>query len=72
MNIPYHISESLETIFWVKKYFRSLMRIVIGDPESFLTLDPGSAITDGKNSDPESGINIPDPQHWENSERPLS
>jgi hypothetical protein len=24
----------------------------------------GSGIRDGKNSDPEIGINIPDPQHW--------
>jgi hypothetical protein len=24
----------------------------------------GSGIRDGKKSDPESGINIPDPQHW--------
>jgi hypothetical protein len=24
----------------------------------------GSGIRDGKNSDPGSGINIPDPQHW--------
>ncbi len=37
MNIPDHISESLETIFWVKKpkYLNSLMRIWIRDPESF-------------------------------------
>jgi hypothetical protein len=32
-------------------------------------LDPGSGIRDpgsgmGKNQDPGSGINIPDPQHW--------
>ncbi len=27
MNNPDHISESLETIFWVKKYLNSLMRI---------------------------------------------
>jgi hypothetical protein len=26
--------------------------------------DPGSEIRDGKNPDPGSGINIPDPQHW--------
>jgi hypothetical protein len=32
MNIPDHISESLETIFWVKN---TLMRIRIRDPESF-------------------------------------
>jgi hypothetical protein len=34
-----------------------------------LFLDPGSGIRDprsgmGKNQDPGSGINIPDPQHW--------
>jgi hypothetical protein len=34
-----------------------------------LFLDPGSEIRDlgsgmGKNQDPGSGINIPDPQHW--------
>jgi hypothetical protein len=49
MNIPDHISESLETIFWVKnnKFFDT-------DPDPgfkiFLTLDPG-----WKNSDPGSG-----------------
>ncbi len=32
MNIPDHILESLETIFWVKK--------VILDPRILLTLDP--------------------------------
>ncbi len=32
MNIPDHISESFETIFWVKN---TLMRIPIRDPESF-------------------------------------
>ncbi len=37
-----------------------LMRI--RDPEIFLILDPGSRM--GKNSDPESEINIPDPQQW--------
>jgi hypothetical protein len=31
-----------------------------GDPESFLTLDPGSGME--KNSDPGSGINMPDSQ----------
>ncbi len=35
----------------------------------YLFLDPGSGIRDpgsgmGKNEDPGSGINIPDPQHW--------
>ena len=28
----------------------------------YLSLDPGSGM--GKNQDPGSGINIPDPQHW--------
>jgi hypothetical protein len=53
MNIPDHISENLETGFWVKIL-------------EFFYADPGSR--DGKNSDPGwkkfgSGINIPDPQH---------
>ncbi len=52
MNNPDHISQSLETIFWVKilKFF-----------------DADSEFGVEKNSDPEkfgSGINIPDPQHW--------
>jgi hypothetical protein len=51
MNIPDHISESLETIFGLK-----IIRCGSG---IFFTLDPG-----WKNSDPGSGINIPDPQHW--------
>jgi hypothetical protein len=34
------------------------MRMRIRDPE---TIEPGS---DRENSDPGSGINIPDPQHW--------
>jgi uncharacterized protein (DUF736 family) len=45
MNIPDHISESLETIFWVKNKntLNSFMRIRIRDPEFgiFLTRDPG-------------------------------
>jgi hypothetical protein len=38
MNIPDHISESLETIFWFK-----ILKFFDADPESgiFLTLDPG-------------------------------
>jgi hypothetical protein len=38
MNIPDHISNSLETIFWVKilKFFDA-----DADPRKFLTLDPG-------------------------------
>ncbi len=61
MNIPDHISGSLETIFFLlKKFFDA-------DPESgiCLTLDPGSAMENFG-----SGINITDPQHWE--ERGLS
>jgi hypothetical protein len=50
MNIPDHISESLETKFFDAD----------PDPESF---DPGSGMRDGKKSDPGSGINIPDLQH---------
>jgi hypothetical protein len=49
MNILDHISESLETIFWVKKPGSGI----------FLTLDPGWKKITG----PGSGINIPDPQH---------
>ncbi len=30
MNNPDHISESLETIFWVEKYFNSSTRILDG------------------------------------------
>ncbi len=36
MNILDHISESLETTFWVK-----IVRIADADPGIFLTLDPG-------------------------------
>jgi hypothetical protein len=50
MSIPDHISESLETIFWVK-----ILKFFYADPDSesgiFLTLVTGF------------GINIPDPQH---------
>jgi hypothetical protein len=57
MNNPDHISESLETFFLVKIL-------------KFLDTDPGSGMEKiwirnpgWKNSDPESGINIPAPQH---------
>jgi hypothetical protein len=58
MNIPDHISKSLETIFCVK-----ILKFFDADPGFgiFLTLDPGSGME--KNSDPGSEINIPDPQH---------
>jgi hypothetical protein len=52
-NIPDHISESVETIFWLK------IQILWCGSGIFLTLDPG-----WKNSDPGFGINIPGPQHW--------
>ncbi len=84
MNIPDHISESLETIFWVKipylnKFFNADADADPGsgnlfnpgsgnlfDPGSENLFDPGSGIRHGKNSDPGSDINIPDPQpqHW--------
>jgi len=56
INNPDHISESLETIFCVKIL-------------KFFDVDPGSGMEKirtrepGWNSDPGSGINIPDPQH---------
>ncbi len=49
MNIPDHISVSLETIFWVKNTYK----FFDADPESGIFL----------NQDQGSGINIPDPQH---------
>jgi hypothetical protein len=50
----------LETIFWVK-----IHKFFDGDAAwgSKNLFDPGSGIRDGKNWDPGSGINIPDPQH---------
>jgi hypothetical protein len=46
-------------LFWGLKYLNSLMRIRDPGWRQF-----GSGIRDGKKSDPGSGINIPDPQHW--------
>ncbi len=54
MNNQDQISESLETIFWVK--------ILDADPGSGMEKF-GYGIRDGKNSDTASRINIPDPQH---------
>jgi hypothetical protein len=52
-----HISDSLETIFWVK-----ILKFFDADPES----GTGKIwIRVEKNSDLGSGINIPDPQHGE-------
>jgi len=49
----------LRNHFFGLKYLNSLMRIRDPGWEQF-----GSGIRDGKKSDPGSGINIPDPQHW--------
>jgi hypothetical protein len=46
MNIPDHISESLETIFWVKKNENSLMWIRIRDGKKFGTGEKTSRIRD--------------------------
>ncbi len=46
-NIPDLISESLETIFWVK-----IIKFFDADPGIFVTLDPGQK---------KFGINVPDP-----------
>jgi hypothetical protein len=51
MNIPDHISKSIETIFWVK-----IIKFFDADPESENLFDPGSGmekdrIWDGKRSD---------------------
>ncbi len=48
MNIPDHISESLETVFWAE-----ILKFFAADPNPgiFQTLDPGS----GNLFDPESG-----------------
>jgi hypothetical protein len=63
-----HISESLEKNFWVK-----ILKFFDADPGSGMEKIRirdlgwkkfGSGIRDGKNSDPGSGINISDPQHW--------
>jgi hypothetical protein len=57
MNIPYHISKSIETIFWLKKILK-FFDADLGS-EIFLTLDPGFGVEKFG-----SGINIPDPHHW--------
>ena len=44
MNIPDHISESLETILWCK-----ILKFFYAPSGIFLTLDPGSGM---ENSDP--------------------
>jgi hypothetical protein len=57
INIQDHISESLVTVFRLKilKFFDADPDPGIGD-----LFDPGSGM---ENSDPGSGINIPDSQH---------
>jgi hypothetical protein len=56
MNIPDHVSERLETIFWVK-----ILKVFDAHPDSgsgtLLNLDPGWKKLG-------SGTNIPDPQHY--------
>jgi hypothetical protein len=63
MNNPDHISENLETIFWVK-----VIKFFDADPESGMEKF-GSGITDGKNSDPGSATlpkdtTDPEPEPW--------
>ncbi len=55
MNNPDHISESLETIFWVK-----ILKFFDANPGSGMETI-GSRIWEEKKIG--SGINIPDPQH---------
>jgi hypothetical protein len=59
MHNPDNIFDSLELIFWEKilKFFDA-----DPDPGSGIFFEPGSGIRNGKNSDPGSWINIPDPQ----------
>jgi hypothetical protein len=45
---------------------KGLTKIIFHPSLLLLFLDPGSGM--GKNQDPESGINIPDPQHWQDLE----
>jgi hypothetical protein len=56
MNNLDHISESLETIFFVK-----ILKFFYAEPGSGVEKKLGSGIRDGKKLG--SGINIPDPQH---------
>jgi hypothetical protein len=58
MNNPDHMSWSLETILWVKK-----LKFFDANPGSRMEKF-GSGMPDGKKSDPGSGVNIPDPQHY--------
>jgi hypothetical protein len=51
---PDYISESLETVFWVK-----IPKFLDADPGSGNLFDPESGIRDGKNSDPGSGDKHP-------------
>jgi hypothetical protein len=53
MNITDYLSDSLESAFWVKNTL-----ILKSGSGIFLTMDPGR-----KNSNPGSGVNIPDLQH---------
>jgi hypothetical protein len=55
MNIPGHISESIETIFWVKL---KINLIILCGSGIWNLFDPGSGMEEFG-----SGINIMDPQH---------
>ncbi len=65
MNIPDHISESLETIFWIK-----ILKLFDADPGSgnLFDLDPGSEMEKIRiwDKNPGYAIKIPDPQHCSN------
>ncbi len=63
MNIPDDNSESLETIFGLKKCLNFFMRMRIRsrDLGIYFTLDRGSGMEKIRIRDP--GINIQDPQH---------
>jgi hypothetical protein len=62
MNNPNHISESLETIFWVK-----ILALFDADPGSWMEnnriWDPGWKKFGSGMENFGYGINIPDPQH---------
>jgi hypothetical protein len=57
IRIRNHISESLKTIFWFK-----ILKFFDADPEQG-SFRPRIRDLGWKNSDPESGINMPDTQH---------
>ncbi len=56
-----HQKKIMTTIFFSPMSFIAVFGSGIRDP-GFEIRDPGSGM--GKNQDPGSGINIPDPPHW--------